>query len=56
MQYVQDKMIVKTEGQRGIRDQLCVARQSRTFDQGQTMNGVDWNRSLPRSAVKRSLT
>ena len=34
MRYVKDAMIVQIEGQRGIRDQLCVARQSRTFDQG----------------------
>jgi len=34
MWYVKDAMVVQIEGQRGIRDQLCVARQSRTFDQG----------------------
>ena len=34
MRYVQDVMIVQIEGRRGIRDQLCAARQSRTLDQG----------------------
>ncbi len=34
MRYVQDTMIVQTEGQRGIRDQLGVAGQSRAFSQG----------------------
>lgn len=31
MRYVQDATIVQTEGQRGIHDQLGVARQPRTF-------------------------
>ena len=57
MRYVQDAMIVQIEGQRGIRDQLCVAKQSRAFDQA-----TDHERSeqkqfyLPHSAVRRSPT
>jgi hypothetical protein len=33
MRCVEDVMIVQIEERKGIRDQLCVARQSRTFDQ-----------------------
>jgi hypothetical protein len=50
MWYVYDAMIVKIEGQKGIRDQLCVARQSRTFDQG-----TDHERSGPKQVIYLTL-
>jgi hypothetical protein len=34
MRYVQGLMALQIEGQGDIRDQLCVARQSRIFGQG----------------------
>ena len=50
MWYVKDAMIVQIEGQRGIRDLLCVARQSRTFDQG-----TDHERSGPKLLIYLTL-
>jgi hypothetical protein len=45
MWYVYDAMIVKIEGH-----QLCVARQSRTFDQG-----TDHERSGPKQVIYLTL-
>jgi hypothetical protein len=53
IRYVQ-AMIVQIEGQRGIRGQLCVARQSSIFDQG---TGHETETIyLPHSAVRKSAT
>jgi hypothetical protein len=54
IRYVQGAMIVQIEGQRGIRDQLCVPRQSRTFNQG-TDHETE-TVYLPHSAMRKSPT